>query len=112
MAYILGDITLPNPVNFQRKNIESSSMQTSITGRSTKDIRNRKEQFILAFQHLTQSEVSSILGEYNKETTLDFTVNETNLTVNTIVHMDIPERDYEKGSEYRENFIVILTEVI
>lgn len=113
MSYLLGDITLPNPKGFKRRTIEISSEQTSITGRTTKDIRARKEEFILNFEHLTPAEVSSIFSEYDLQTTRNFQVTETNLSIaSTPVHIGLPDRDYMKGGSYRETLDLILTEVI
>ncbi len=113
MSYILGATTLPNPKEFFREPIEVSVENVSLEGRTTKDIFKRKERFILRFQHLTPAQVASILSEYDVETTKDFEVTETNLTIAaTPVHIRITPRDYMKGSEYRSDFNLILTEVI
>lgn len=62
---------------------------------------------------LTQTEVTSILSEYNLLTTRNFTVNETNLAITvTPVHIEIERRQYNTpGNEYREDIILILEEV-
>jgi hypothetical protein len=112
MAYTLGDITLKNPVKFQRTPIEVSAENTSIEGRSTKDIFARKEQFVLEFRALTQAQVNEILSEYNYMTSRNFTVSETSLTIAaTPVHIDIKNRAFYKGDEYREDLTLVLTEV-
>lgn len=112
MSYILGNITLKNPTGFRRNPIETSVVNTSATGRTTKDIQNRKEQFILAYDDLTQSQVNEILSEYNLEEVRDFSVSETNLTITaTAVHIDISPRSYHRGADYREGLILTLTEV-
>jgi hypothetical protein len=113
MSYTLGSITLKNPVKFTRQPLEISSENTSIEGRSTKDIFCRKEQFSLEFRALTQAQVSEIMSEYNLLTTRNFTVSETNLTIAaTPVHIDIKNRSFYKGDEYREDLTLLLTEVI
>ena len=84
-----------------------------LSGETKKDITNRKERYVLRFQYLTPSEVNSILSEYNLETTRNFEVTETNLTINsTPVHIEMQRREYASGGEYRENLTLILTEVI
>lgn len=113
MSYHLGDITLPRPTEFTRRQIEISASQVSITGRDTRDIRGRKEEFILAFRYLTQAEVASILSEYNLQTTRNFYVDETNLTISsTPVHITISDREYMKGGDYRESLTLTLLEVV
>lgn len=108
----LGATTLPNPVSFQRDFIETSTTNTGLTGRSTKDIRNRKERFILKWEHLTSAEVTSILSEYNDQTTKNFSVSEDNLTISaTPVHIELDKRDYVKGGEFRSALTMTLLEV-
>ena len=109
----LGATTLPNPTSFRRRFLETSSLNTALTGRTTKDIRNRKEVFTLTFERLTKTEVDSILAEYTPEVTKDFSVTEDNLTiVSTLVHIRFEPRDYIKGGEFRTDVILILTEVL
>lgn len=113
MSYTLGNVILKRPANMVRQTVETSAVQTTVPGRSVKDIRNRKERYVLSFQNLTQAQVSAIFGEYDLETTRTFTVSETNLTIGpTTVHIDIPDRNYTGGADYRENFVIILTEEV
>ena len=114
MSYKINDLILPRPVRLVRKQIESGATVTTLTGATKKDITNRKEQYILHFQALTQTEVANILTEYNKEDTVDFESTEANLAIpSTECQMDITQREYNtKGSEYREDLIIILTEVV
>lgn len=113
MSYTLGDTTLPNPINMLRRQVEIAGSNITLTGRTVKDIRNRKEQFILTFRFLTQTEVANILSEYNKEETVDFTISEPSLTVAaTPVHIVLPSRRYNQGGDYLEDFNIILTEVV
>ena len=113
MATVLGATTLPNPTSFRRRFLETSSLNTALTGRTTKDIRNRKEVFTLTFERLTKAEVDSILSEYTPEVTKDFSVTEDNLTITaTSVHISIEQRDYIKGGEFRTDVILTLTEVL
>ena len=113
MSYILGATTLPNPKEFFRAFVEVSAENVSLEGRTTKDIFKRKERFTLKFQHLTPTEVANITSEYNAETTKDFQVTETNMTIAaTPVHIAFSTRNYMKGNEYRSDFTLTLTEVI
>ena len=113
MAYTLGDITLPSPVNFKRETLEVSAQNLLLDGTTKKNIVSRKERYVLEFTFLTQAQVNSILSEYNLKAVRDFAVSETNLTINsTPVHIDIPSREYNtKGEDYREDLVLILTEV-
>ena len=113
MSYILGATTLPNPKEFNREFIEVSAENVSLEGRTTKDIFKRKERFTFRFQHLTPAVVAGILSEYDAETTKDFQVTETNLTIAaTPVHIDFSTRTYMKGDTYRSDLTLTLTEVI
>lgn len=113
MSYNLGDIELPRPDRFVRETVETSTYNITLDGTHKKDITNRKERYVLEYSDLTQAQVNSILSEYNLEQVRDFSVSETNLTIAaTSVHIDIDRRAYErKGSEYRENLNLVLTEV-
>src|SRR3990167_8891547 len=106
MAWVLGGGTLPTPHEFKRAQIELSAAHESITGIMSKDIKNRKERFMLAFRFLTQSEVTSILAIYNTLTVVAFYVSDGSLSISsTDVHMVLNERFYNTpGSEYREDF--------
>lgn len=113
MSYQLGDITLPTPVRMERIPIETSVKHVTLDGTLKKDISGRRYQYILYFQYLTQAQVASIIGEYDLQTTRDFAVSDGSLTISsTSVHIEIGSRGYEvPGSEYRENFVLILEEV-
>lgn len=116
MSYTLGNITLPTPKpeNFSRAQVEKSKTIVTLDGSTKKDYTNRKEQFIIAYEKLTQAEVTSILSEYNLQITRDFAVSETNLTITaTAVHIELFNREYNTGGdEYREDLTLILTEVV
>lgn len=113
MSFVLGATTLPNPIGFEREFIETSTTNTTLNGRVTKDLRNRKERFVLSFQRLTTTEVNTILTEYNDQTTKNFSVSEDNLTISaTPVHIEIQSRDYVKGGEFRTDLQLILTEEV
>lgn len=113
MAYLLGSITLPNPKEFVREQVETSVMHEMIDGTSKRDITRQKERYILTFRNLTQAQASSIMSEYNLQTTRTFEVTETNLTIAaTSVHIAIDSRQYNsKGGDYREDITLVLTEV-
>ena len=113
--YTLGTHTLPRPKpgNFKRTQIESGASFNTLDGTTKRDIINRKEQFVLSYQMLTRDEVADILSEYNDQTTKNFTVDETNLSIPaTEVRVVLSNRQYlTAGNEYRENLVLILTEV-
>jgi len=113
MAYTLGDITLPRPASMQREPIETSVKHTTLDGTLKKDISGRKWRYVLYFQYLTQAQVSSILSEYDKKEAVDFAVSDGSLTIaSTSVHVEVQSRGYEvPGSDYRENFVLVLEEV-
>ncbi len=113
MSFILGDVTLPNPKKFTREFIETGVENLLIEGKTTKRVENRKERFILEYQHLTTAQVNSILSEYQLEQVRTFTANDTNLDISaTPVLIDIANRNYPlSGALYRENLTLVLTEV-
>lgn len=113
MSWILGSTTLPDPRGFKRRHIEKSTYHEMINGASKRDISSRKEQFVLAFTRITQETVASILAEYQLFQSLPFSVEDGELSIaETQVHVDVNGRDYNtKGSEFREDFELILTEV-
>lgn len=114
MSFILGSLTLPNPLDFTRDIIETQKMNLLLNATTTRRFVNRKERYILKFHHLTRSLVNSILAEYELNAVRNFSVSETNMTIaSTPVHIDIENREYvTKGPEFREKLTLILTEVI
>jgi len=114
MSFILGDVTLLRPKAFFREQIEKSASVVTLSNRTKKDITGRKERFTLKYTMLTQTEVNDILTEWGYETTRNFSVNETNLTISsTPVHITVERREYNTaGGEYREDITLILEEVI
>jgi hypothetical protein len=113
MSWTLGSTTLPDPRGFKRKFVEKSTYHEMINGTSKKDISNRKERFEMYFTRLSQAVVASILAEFSLKQALSFSVDDGDLMIAaTDVHVDISGRDYNtKGSEYREDVTVVLTEV-
>ncbi len=112
MSYTLGSLTLPNPKGFKRVQIEVGATQLTLNGETKKDIVKRKEQFILSYENLTQAQVDNILIEYNLQTSRLFSVSESNLTISpTSVHIELSDREYLPGPDYREKLELILTEV-
>lgn len=113
MSYYLGSITLPRPKVFRKEIVEKSNKIVTLSNTTKKDITGRKYRYILEFKYLTQSQVTSILTEYDQLTTRNFSSDETNNTIaSTPVHIEIEVREYNTpGEEYREDFVLILEEV-
>ena len=113
MSFQLGNITLLNPKRFSREFIETGTSNFLIENITTRKMENRKERFILEYQHLTPAEVNSILSEFELNSVRNFTANDTNLSISaTPVLIDITNRSYPKsGDLYRENLTLVLTEV-
>jgi len=114
MSYTLGAITLKNPKNFTRRQIEVSVTHTTLDGRTKRDTTIQKEQFILEYDFLTQAQAAAIMGEYNLQTARAFAVSDGSLSIaSTDVHIEVTDRRYTtKGGEYRESLSLILTEVL
>lgn len=113
MTYILGGITLPNPKELIREQVETAGTVNTINGITKKDIVSRKERFTLVYQMLSQANASILLGIWGGQDIKTFQVTETNLTINpTSVHVEIEKREYTtKGNTYREDITLVLTEV-
>ncbi len=114
MGYILGALTLLQPKSFRREFIETSASNLSILGKTTRRVENRKERFTLTYQNLTTAEANSILAEYDLDEARLFESTETDLTIAaTLVLIDVKTRNYPPtGKAYRQDLILILTEVI
>lgn len=114
MAYILGSVTLPRPSSFTREIVENSQKIITLNNTTKKDITGRKERYVLEFKYLNQAQVAAILAEYDLQTTRNFQVTETNLTIAaTPVHIEIEQREYlTPGNEYREDLVIYLEEVV
>jgi len=112
--YQLGTIILPNPKKFTRNIIEDAVENLRASGRTTKKYQNRKEQYVLEYQYLTQAQVGQIMSLYEQMTSLSFVVTETNLPIAaTDVLMDVSNRSLpDSGELYLENMTITLTEVI
>lgn len=113
MAWTLGSTTLPDPRGFRRRFVEKSTYHEMINGTSKKDISSRKERFELSFTRISQATVASILAEFELREALSFSVTDGDLSIAaTNVHVDVTGRDYNtKGSEFREDVTLVLTEV-
>lgn len=113
MSFVLGSVTLPNPVGFRREYVETAQENMTLQGKNTKRWVNRKERFILTWELLTQAEVSSILSEYELDMVRSFQVTEVGLTVApTDVLVDTTARQYLKtGTHYLEKLTIVLVEV-
>jgi len=113
MAYIIDGYTLPRPHSFDRVQIEVGQSNQMLDGTTKKDLMLRKERYVLSFTKLTQAEVNAIIAKWNLETTLDFSVTESNLTIaSTECHMNVSSRQYNTGGdEYREDLTITLMEV-
>lgn len=114
MPYTLDGLTLPRPHGFNRDTIEYSTRHDTLSGRTTKDMRSRKERFVLFFKHLTQTEIGNILAKRDLDTVLSFSVSDGSLTISaTDVHVEVDRREYNTpGTEYREDIVLTLTEEV
>lgn len=113
MSWILGDITLPSPQGYQREPVLIVADVQMIDGSTKRDIVRRKYRHVLTFTQLTQTEVNSILSEYNKNIPISFSVSETNYTISAVnVLVSLGTREYNTaGGDFREDLKVVLVEV-
>lgn len=113
MSYILNSVTLPRPYGLERRPVEVAKTNTTLDGSSRKDIIKQKEIFILDYRNLTQSQVADIVAIYEGKSAVSFSVSDESLTISSVtVLVTMDARQYNsKGSEYREDFKLILEEV-
>lgn len=111
--WTLGGVTLPNPNGFNQKFKKSEVWHETINGRTTRDISSRKMVYELLYTKITQAIVAQILSLYEQRESLAFSATDGELSISeTQVHVDVSDRDYNtKGSEFREDFVITLTEV-
>lgn len=114
MAWKLNNETLPRPQGFERATLETSSTIRTAGGKTIKQVTNRKMQYTLQYEYLTQTERTQLYDLLELDTAIDFEVTEGNLTIaTTSVIMDISNEQFPaKGTSFRENLNIILTEVI
>lgn len=112
MSWILGSTTIPEPKQLTRNFVEKSTYHEMVNGSSKKDVTSRKEQFKLIYTRLSQDTIASILAEFALKQALVFSAESGELLIAArSVHVDIPGREYNtKGSEFREDIVVILTD--
>lgn len=113
MSWTLGSTTLPDPKTFSRQYVEKATFHEMVNGTSKRDITSRKEKFFLGYTRLTQAIVASVLAEYAQKQSLMFSVTDGDLSIaEREVHVLVSGREYQtKGSEFRENFQLILEDV-
>lgn len=113
MSWQLGNTTIPEPKGLQRRHVEKSTYHDMVNGTSKKDVTARKESFTLEYTRLPQDTVAQILAEYATLGALLFSAESGELQIaERLVHVDIAGRDYNtKGSEFREDIRLILTDV-
>ncbi len=111
MSYIIESITIKDPSEYSVTPFETSSTVTSLTGKSTKDVRNVKKVHKLKLENVTPTQANQLVALYELGEPVTFQINETNCTLaETTCILDISDRDHLKGGSYLENFDIILTE--
>lgn len=111
MAYILDGTTLRNPQELEIEELETGVAHETIDGKLKKSVTNRRRRFVLRYQNLTRTQENTILNIWNQQDTVTFESTETNLTVaSTTVHVEVFRRAFNRGSEYRSDLSLILTE--
>ncbi len=113
MSYVLNGVTLPTPKLFKRKQLLISRDVGTISGKGGRDITARKESFILGWDDLNNTELTTILDIVDLNAAVSFLVNETNLTVNsTEVIVNIRDIKYDSlGGDYLCDTQIELIEV-
>jgi hypothetical protein len=82
--YVLDGTNLPRPKYFRRESIFVAQDVRAISGREGRDKSHRKERFVLGWDVLVSSELSTILTIVEKNQPVTFSVSEENLTINEI----------------------------
>ena len=113
MSYILNSQTLPTPNSFRREFISISNDVGAINGKTGRDMRTRKEKFVLSWKSLTSSQLSIILDIVNGNVPVNFSVNDSGLIVEqTSVIVNIGSIRYlTPGSTYLAETEIELVEV-
>lgn len=111
--YVLGDFILPRPKTFDRRFIDIGQEFLSINGRLTRDYTNRKEEYILRFEVLSQSELDDILSMLEGNAAVNLTLNDGDLQINQVpVFAFISSIEYSvPGSNYIASLVLRLVEV-
>lgn len=95
MSYVLNGTNLPTPKFFKREYISISKDVKSISGKQSRDKRTKKEKFMLSWETLSSSELTTILNIVNLNTPVTFSVTDGNLFIGeTNVIVRIKSVDY------------------
>lgn len=114
MSYILNNTNLPRPKKFSRKFIMVSQDSNSINGRGGRDLRTiTKESYLLSWEIVSPSELSSILSIVEVNEPVKFSVTEGDLTISEIsVIVRVGQIEYViPGDSYYAMFSIELEEV-
>lgn len=113
MGYTLNGTPIPRPQAFDREFIEDAATQVSLTGRVTKDIRNRREIFTLSYEYLSGADYNVLKSIYDLLDIAVFESTESNATISaTSVHVELSALSYQKsGADYYSNISLKLIEV-
>ncbi len=113
MAYILGGVTLPNPVNVTKDVIEVAQVNETLQGHTHKKTLWRKFKYTLEYNMEALSTIDNILALFTVDEVKSFESTETNFPVSPVdVLIDFGERNYPGvGKTYVASFKLILTEV-
>lgn len=117
MAWTLGGTTLPNPHEIGRKLLTKGVYHEMINGASKRDISNIKEQFVLRYKGLTQTDALEIVNLFTAlesagSDVYEFAASQGSLSIPARdVHLDIATREYNMpGGEFREDIAITLTD--
>ena len=110
MSIILGDVTLPNPNEYNSTGEVKGDYTQTLDGTRRRAIQAVKNIYVLGYSRLTTDQYDEIQDEFDLETPRDFVWSD--LGIDTSVHIDLSERTFTPGNpNFVSNVIVTLREV-
>lgn len=111
MSWTLGDATLKQPSEFQRRRFRNVVSHQLINGNEVRDKMSEKYIYRLKLEDITLTQWTALLTEVDKNTPVSFTVADGSLSIGPVdVFIDLSEQDFLKGSTFRSTIDLTLTE--
>jgi len=108
----LNSQTIPSPQDMQMETIETSVELDTITGKTRRQVFNRKKRYTLIYNQISQNDVNTLFNILDLDTAVDFEYSDTNYSISTTsVHVFIPNENFLRGASYIERLNLILLEV-
>jgi len=114
-GYILNGTRIKSPTSFDESRSSVMALMRTMSGNVNADYFSQDSRvWNLEYVNCSQADYNTIANQYNQylsSGTILFEVIQNNYVVaETRVHVDLVEQSFVKGSDYRRNFNLILTE--